>query len=232
MVLPAPLTTPVAARESFDPVYSPPSAAPSSRTLYCVVKRTLDLIVASSMLLFLLPVLAGAVIAVIITSPGPIFFVQERCGQGRTVIGCRKLRTMVVNAEGCLSADGDLARQWGANCKLQDDPRVTPVGRILRATSLDELPQLLNVISGDMSMVGPRPVPHHELELMYGPHAAEVRSVKPGLTGLWQVSGRSATTYEKRVQLDLEYVRTQSLRGDLAIMAKTPRAVLTRRGAV
>jgi lipopolysaccharide/colanic/teichoic acid biosynthesis glycosyltransferase len=138
---------------------------------------------------------------------------------------------MVKHAEKVLADDPDFAARFSKSYKLRQDHRVTRVGRILRKTSLDELPQFLNVIRGDMSLVGPRPVPAEELRIKYGPAASQVVSVRPGLTGLWQVSGRGATSYEERVRLDVSYVERRSLLLDLGIIARTPIALLTMRGA-
>jgi lipopolysaccharide/colanic/teichoic acid biosynthesis glycosyltransferase len=131
-----------------------------------------------------------------------------------------------------LAEDPAAAEEWAVRRKLPADPRITGIGRFLRATSLDELPQLLNVLRGDMSLVGPRPVVREELELNYGPAAAVYCATRPGITGLWQVSGRSDTTYAERITLDTRYVREWSLGLDLLILLRTVPAVLKRRGAV
>jgi lipopolysaccharide/colanic/teichoic acid biosynthesis glycosyltransferase len=142
---------------------------------------------------------------------------------------------MVPNAEQALAEllarDAEAAELWSRSRKLQHDPRITLIGRFLRATSLDELPQLFNVLRGDMSLVGPRPVVTAELTEHYGPAAATYMAVRPGITGLWQVSGRSDTSYVERVALDVRYVQQFSFWGDLKILAKTVPAVLLRRGA-
>jgi lipopolysaccharide/colanic/teichoic acid biosynthesis glycosyltransferase len=144
---------------------------------------------------------------------------------------CLKFRTMVKDAERLLEIDADLAARFVTCYKLKEDFRVTGVGAILRKLSLDELPQLWNVLRGDMSIVGPRPVPADELRTKYGPAAPHVVSVRPGLTGLWQVSGRSTTTYEERIKLDLSYVERRSPLLDTWIVVRTPIALLTMRGA-
>jgi lipopolysaccharide/colanic/teichoic acid biosynthesis glycosyltransferase len=138
---------------------------------------------------------------------------------------------MVKDAHRMLADDPELATEFMRAYKIRHDPRTTRIGSMLRKLSLDELPQLWNVIRGEMSLVGPRPLLADELRTKYGPAASQVLSVRPGLTGLWQVSGRSATSYEERVQLDVSYVERQSLHLDLWIIARTPIAVLTMRGA-
>lgn len=196
-------------------------------TPLALLSRALDLAVASLALILLLPVFAVTAVAVKVTSPGPILFSHERAGRNGRPFRVLKFRSMRVNQE----IPAELKAELEERFKLTGDPRVTPVGRILRRTSLDELPQLFNVIAGDMAIVGPRPVTRVEVDRKYGEHAAEVLSVKPGLTGLWQVSGRSLLSYEDRVRLDLEYVRTRSIRGDLGIMLRTIPAILSMRGA-
>jgi lipopolysaccharide/colanic/teichoic acid biosynthesis glycosyltransferase len=167
-------------------------------------------------------------------SSGPVFFGHNRLGQNGRMFVLFKFRTMVTNAEEVLKRDPELYQQYlDNNYKLPEgaDPRTTAIGRFLRATSLDELPQLFNVLRGDMSLVGPRPVVPSEVE-NYADYANLFLSAKPGMTGHWQVSGRSAIKeYARRVELDLEYIRDQSLRKDLEILLRTVPAVLMRRGA-
>jgi lipopolysaccharide/colanic/teichoic acid biosynthesis glycosyltransferase len=129
-----------------------------------------------------------------------------------------------------LSADPAAAAEWAATQKLRNDPRITPIGHILRKTSLDELPQLINVLRGEMSLVGPRPIVDNEVP-RYGDHISYYMEARPGMTGLWQVSGRSETTYEERVRLDIRYVREWSIWQDIAILLKTVLVVIQRRGA-
>ena len=193
------------------------AAAP--RPIYEFSKRALDLN------------LALVALAVRFSSRGAILFRQTRVGRYGRPFTCLKFRTMVKHAERMLAEDPELAAKYVTAYKLRQDCRVTRIGRILRKTSLDELPQLLNVIRGDMSLVGPRPVPADELRTKYGPAASQVISVRPGLTGLWQVSGRGATSYQERVQLDVSYLERRSLLLDLWIIARTPIALLTMRGA-
>ena len=198
------------------------------------VKRAIDFIGSLVALVLISPLLAAISLLVKTTSPGPVLFRQERLGRNGRTIYIYKFRTMQRDAESILRADEKLYREYVSNnYKLPKgrDPRITPVGRVLRQLSLDELPQLINVIKGEMSLVGPRPVVPDEIQ-QYGDCAAMVLSVQPGLTGQWQVSGRSdIADYAQRVQLDMEYLRDQSIATDLRILAKTLPAVLLRQGA-
>ncbi len=164
----------------------------------------------------------------------PIFYGHQRIGHRGDAFRCWKFRTMVRDADKALqerlAADPALRAEWEATRKLTNDPRVRPLGRFLRRTSLDELPQLWNVLRGEMSMVGPRPVVREELGL-YGRHAKAYMSVKPGLTGAWQVSGRSNTTYDERVALDVDYVQNATLWRDLRIVVKTVYVLAAQTGA-
>ncbi|HEX2165579.1 MAG TPA: sugar transferase [Thermoanaerobaculia bacterium] len=194
------------------------------------VKRAVDVVGAWLLLVATLPLLAGAALLVKLTSRGPAFFVQERIGHRCRRFPMLKLRTMVVGAErdeAALAAE----RPDRVFFKLEDDPRVTRVGRWLRRTSLDELPQLWNVLRGEMSLVGPRPLLVSDFRLY--PKSAQLRrfSMKPGLTGLWQVSGRSRLPDERRIELDLEYVDRWSLGLDLRILLRTLPVVLRGDGA-
>jgi exopolysaccharide production protein ExoY len=171
-------------------------------------------------------VLAGLVR---LTSRGPAFFRHERVGRSGRPIGCLKLRTMVVDADArlaeLLESDPELAEEFALTFKLKKDPRVTRLGRLLRRTSLDELPQLVNVLRGDMSLVGPRPITEEEMR-RYGQYMPIVLSARPGMTGLWQVSGRNDVSYATRVALDVQYAFGQSLGGDISILVRTVRRVL------
>lgn len=198
------------------------------------LKRLLDLVGAGVGLILLSPVFL--VIAVIIkrTDRGPVLFWQQRIGRNGTPFHMAKFRSMRSNAEQVLRSSPELWATYVRNdFKLPEgqDPRITPVGRWLRKTSLDELPQLWNVLVGDMSLVGPRPLIGREIDAWYGDKAAVLLSVRPGMTGLWQVNGRSSINYPDRAQLELRYVRSRSLWGDLCIIAKTFGAVLKRQGA-
>jgi lipopolysaccharide/colanic/teichoic acid biosynthesis glycosyltransferase len=210
------------------------SAKADHRQWQQVSKRSLDIVLAAAMLLVLLPLLV--VIALIVWSDGknPIFG-HARVGRHGKPFRCLKFRSMVPNAEQALAKllaqDPAAAELWRTTRKLQHDPRITPIGKILRSTSLDELPQLFNVLRGEMSLVGPRPVVQAELVEHYGAAAFAYLSVRPGITGLWQVSGRSNTSYTERVAFDVQYVQTFSLWEDLKILTKTVPAVLWRKGA-
>ncbi len=200
-----------------------------------VSKRALDIVGASALLLALLPVMLVLVVLLRATSQA-VFYRHRRIGLGGRPFGCMKLSTMRPDAdlvlEELLRTDPAARQEWQRTRKLRHDPRVTRIGRFLRGTSLDELPQLFNVLRGEMSLVGPRPVVARELEEHYGPEGAELYcSVRPGLTGLWQVSGRSDTSYKQRVELDARYVRERSLGMDVRILLRTPIAVLRRDGA-
>jgi undecaprenyl-phosphate galactose phosphotransferase len=197
-------------------------------------KRAFDVAVASFLIVTLSPLLL-AIAIMVRRGGGPALYRHQRVGFEGRMFGCLKFRSMDINGDrilaDLLANDADAAAEWAATQKLRNDPRVTPVGRFLRHTSLDELPQLFNVLRGDMSLVGPRPVVQSELGF-YGDNADDYMLTRPGVTGLWQVSGRSDTTYAQRVRLDVWYVRNWSLWHDLAILMKTVPVVLLRRGAV
>jgi lipopolysaccharide/colanic/teichoic acid biosynthesis glycosyltransferase len=193
---------------------------------------------ATVLLLFLLPVFALLIAAQLASSPrAPVFFRQMRVGRGGVLFPCLKFRTMCPSADAVLrellERDPAARAEWAATHKLKRDPRVSPVGSILRATSIDELPQLWNILRGDMSLVGRRPVTETEIESWYERlgGATAYKSVRPGITGLWQVSGRSGTTYEQRVALDCKYVRELSIANDARILLRTIGAVVRQRGA-
>jgi exopolysaccharide production protein ExoY len=197
-------------------------------------KRTMDVIIAGTALLLLaLPMLLIAL--AVRLDGGPAMFAHNRVGRGGKLFGCLKFRSMVTDAEArlnaLLAADPAARAEWEASRKLRHDPRVTRIGAFLRATSLDELPQLLNVLRGDMSLVGPRPVTASELAANYGAAAEHYQAVRPGITGPWQVSGRSDTSYDRRVALDVAYATQPSLAEDIRLLLRTPAAVLLRRGA-
>jgi lipopolysaccharide/colanic/teichoic acid biosynthesis glycosyltransferase len=197
-----------------------------------VLKRTGDIVFSLAMLSLGSPLLVLLVLLVKITSKGPVFYVQQRVGRGYGQIGCIKFRTMRRDADRILSAvlaaSPDLQEEFRNDFKLRNDPRITCLGRFLRRSSLDELPQFVNVLRGEMSVVGPRPIVSQELP-RYGNRMEEVLAVRPGLTGLWQVSGRNNLSYRKRVQLDLRYARHRSLKMDLRILLRTVRVVLDPR---
>ncbi len=199
-----------------------------------VAKRAVDFGLSVMAAISLAPVFAAVAALVRLTSRGPVFYSQPRIGKDGRVFRAWKFRTMMRDADARLMdyLEGDAARriEWRKNRKLRDDPRLTPGGRFLRQFSLDELPQLWNVFRGQMSLVGPRPIAADEAA-WYGEGIELYTKVLPGITGLWQVSGRNDTTYEERVRLDEYYVRNWSVWMDLWILGRTLRCVLTRRGA-
>jgi exopolysaccharide biosynthesis polyprenyl glycosylphosphotransferase len=198
------------------------------------VKRGLDCTLSLLLLITLAPVLLLAAILIKLTSPGPVFFVQRRVGLSKRTFAIYKFRTMVVNAEAKLQEIEHLNEISGPVFKIKNDPRLTPIGKFLRKTSIDELPQLFNVVSGDMSLVGPRPLQLRDYELFTeaGEDWQRCRfSVRPGITCLWQVNGRSSLPFHKWMELDLQYVRNWSLWLDLQILARTIPAVLRGSGA-
>ena len=202
---------------------------PISRT----IKAAGDVALAMVLLVIASPLFLVIAIANLIEG-GPILFAHRRVGAGGRPFHCLKFRSMRVDGDRvlaeALAADPALAAEWAATCKLRNDPRVTSLGAFLRKTSLDEIPQLLNVLRLDMSLVGPRPIVESEVPL-YGRNIAEYYAARPGLTGLWQVSGRSDTSYARRVQLDAWYVNNWTIWNDIAVLLKTIPAVLVREGA-
>ncbi len=203
-----------------------------NRPLAQQIKRVFDVALAGLALLVLSPVLA--VIALLIRRDGgPALFIQPRAGRNGDAFGCFKFRTMAVDAEArleaILAADPKKRAEWDAYQKLDDDPRITPVGRFLRKTSLDELAQLINVLKGEMSLIGPRPMLLEQME-MYGASLDAYVRMRPGITGLWQVNGRNATTFEERARLDDWYARNWSLWRDVVILVRTVREVFGGNG--
>jgi lipopolysaccharide/colanic/teichoic acid biosynthesis glycosyltransferase len=199
------------------------------------LKRGFDIVAVLIILAIVAPVMLTIWILEL-RDGGQPFYGQMRVGRGGRPFRCLKFRSMVPDADAklrdLLVLDPDARDEWNRSFKLVTDPRVTRLGKILRATSFDELPQFFNILRGDMSLVGPRPVVPSELEQFYRGEARQAYlSVRPGLTGLWQVSGRSDSSYDRRVELDTEYVKKASLRQDLAILRRTVVAVLLRRGA-
>jgi lipopolysaccharide/colanic/teichoic acid biosynthesis glycosyltransferase len=193
-------------------------------------KDALDRALAAVLLIALAPVLVAIALAVRASSPGPVLHRRRVLGLDGTPFDALKFRTMVAEADAILEGHPDLRQAFQENMKLPDDPRTTVLGRWLRRTSLDELPQLYNVLRGEMSLVGPRMIAPNERSL-YGDAIGKRLSVKPGITGLWQVSGRQELSYSERVRLDLEYVERWSLWLDVVIIARTIPAVLSMRGA-
>ena len=199
--------------------------------LHGPAKRVIDVVGAGTLLILLLPLLAVLTVLVLLSGPGPALFVQTRVGRDGRPFRMFKLRTMRTGAH----VEAALLRRGrhdgsGPMFKLREDPRVTRVGRFLRRSSLDELPQLVNVLLGDMSLVGPRPALPEEVA-RYSPHVRRRLQVKPGLTGPWQVSGRSRLSWQRAVALDLAYVEEATLATDLWILLRTVPAVLFGRGA-
>jgi exopolysaccharide production protein ExoY len=194
----------------------------------------LDIFVSLTALFVLAPLMLVTAMILLLIQGRPIFIRHRRLGRGGVMFPCLKFRTMVNNndalLEKYLAANPAERAEWLATRKLKNDPRVTPFGIFLRKSSIDELPQLFNVLLGHMSIVGPRPIVQSEMEF-YGPNYADYIRVRPGLTGLWQVSGRSDTDFNKRVQLDAHYVANRTLMGDVVIMVKTIPAVLNARGS-
>jgi lipopolysaccharide/colanic/teichoic acid biosynthesis glycosyltransferase len=219
-------------------------------TLYFACKRCLDVVLAGFLLLLLSPLLLLIAVLIKLDSPGPILFTQERVGAKRLRVGNRvfwiirnfsiyKFRSMVANADSSMHetyirdfVEGQIhaAPHHAGVFKLTQDPRVTRAGRVLRRFSLDELPQLLNVLKGEMSLVGPRPVPPYEVACYRNGHHRRLAAL-PGITGLWQVKGRGRVPFEEMVRLDVEYIRNASIRADLGILFLTVPAVLSQRGA-
>ncbi len=227
------------------------SAIQADRRLYFLCKRAVDITLACLLLLCLSPLLLLIAVLIKLDTPGPVFFVQERVGSRRRTVGGRtvweigsfrmiKFRSMVCDADPALheqyihaytSGAADAAEISGSPIyKLVDDPRVTRVGRVLRRISLDEVPQFFNVLRGEMSLVGPRPVPQYEFDDYQDWHK-ERMAATPGVTGLWQVSGRCANPFDEQMRLDIAYVRNQSPWLDTVILLRTPLAVLSGRGA-
>jgi exopolysaccharide biosynthesis polyprenyl glycosylphosphotransferase len=196
-----------------------------------VIKRGLDMAIASIGLVLLTPILGLIALAIRLDAPGPVIFAQERFGFNKRRFRMFKFRTMITDAEALQAALEDKNEAAGPVFKIKDDPRVTRVGKFLRKTSLDELPQLWNVLRGDMSLVGPRPLPLRDVHRFSESWLMRRFSVRPGVTGLWQVSGRSDLTFARWVALDLQYIDRWSLGLDLKILAMTVPAVLKGRGA-
>lgn len=199
------------------------------------IKRLFDICFVAIALLFLIPLLLGLAVAVMITQGWPVLYRHQRLGLGGRHFPCLKFRSMVRNADAVLAKylaeNPEAAKEWAERVKLSNDPRITGFGRFLRRSSFDELPQLFNILMGDMSLVGPRPIMPEEL-VNYGENAGVLLSVRPGLTGLWQISGRSKLTITTQVALDIRYIQNWSFMEDMRIILKTIPVVLLQRGAV
>ena len=223
--------TPLLAWRDGEPLIELSRPALKSRQLF--LKRTLDVVGAGLGLVVLAPLFGVIALAVRLGSRGPAIFAHERLGKNGRSFRCYKFRSMHVDAHARLRRDDALYAEYVANnFKLPEDtdPRLTRIGRLLRRTSLDELPQLINVLRGDMSLVGPRPIVPEEID-HYGHGGPAFLSLQPGVTGAWQINGRSQVGYPQRADIELDYVRNWSLGGDIAILLKTVPVVLGRRGA-
>jgi undecaprenyl-phosphate galactose phosphotransferase len=197
-------------------------------------KRLFDIAAGIMLLPFILPVMMVIAIAIRLDSPGPILFSHRRVGINKSEFGCYKFRTMVINAQEVLDElflqNPQLLEEWEKDFKLKKDPRITTVGRFLRKTSLDELPQIFNVLKGEMSFVGPRPIVKKEVP-KFGNHIHQYYIVQPGITGLWQVSGRNDVSYSERTSLESWYVRNWSVWLDMTILLRTVGVIAMRKGA-
>lgn len=198
------------------------------------VKRIMDVVLSLGVLMFALPLIVVFGLLIKLGDGGPIFYYQTRVGRNGREFRCWKLRTMRQDADErlneLLANDPAAAEEWREFQKLRNDPRITPIGRFLRKTSLDELPQLFNILMGQMSVIGPRPVTEQETR-RYGENVEYYKAVRPGVLGLWQVNGRNNLTYERRIQYDVEYVSDWSVGMDIGILLKAIPAVLFGRGA-
>lgn len=199
--------------------------------MHDLLKRGMDLLFGTALLAALAVIMAIVAVIVKFTSKGPIIYKHRRLGRGGREFNCFKFRTMVVNADAILQSSPELRAEFERNFKLVNDPRLTRCGAFLRKTSLDELPQLVNVLRGELSLIGPRPIVPREIH-KYGEHAAELLTVKPGLGGIWQAYGRSNTSYAERVAMDLRYIQNRSILLDLKLLVMTAISVIKRDGAV
>jgi exopolysaccharide production protein ExoY len=199
------------------------------------VKRIFDILFSLLALLFLAPLFLVVGLLIASSCRGKIFYSHERIGRGGKPFKCYKFRSMYLDADErlheLLDQNPNLKKEWLATRKLKNDPRVMPIGKFLRKTSIDELPQFWNVLKGDLSIVGPRPVVHEEVVHYLGEKASQILSIRPGLTCLWQVSGRNDTSYNKRVELDVKYVETRSLLLDIKLILKTIPSMIFSKGA-
>lgn len=199
---------------------------------YKLIKRACDIGLSSIGLIALAPVFLIIGIAIKIDSKGPAFFVHKRIGKNGKIINIYKFRTMYEGSENMITKfSKEQLEEYNKNYKLKEDPRVTKIGKFLRKTSLDELPQILNILKGELSIVGPRPVVSNELE-KYGKDKDKFLSIKPGLTGYWQVNGRSLTSYEDRMKMELYYVENRGAWLDIKIFFKTIISVIKKEGAM
>lgn len=217
---------------SRDIVIVPKIAKKASKINYMSVKRVFDLVISTIGLIILSPIFLILAIIVKLDSKGPVFFAHTRYGKNGKKFKMYKFRTMYENAQDMINDfTPEQMKEWKENFKLQDDPRITKVGKFLRKTSLDELPQIVNIIKGDLSIIGPRPVIEEELE-KYGENKEKFLSVTPGLTGYWQANGRSSTTYKQRMEMELYYIDHISPKLDFKIFFKTIESVIKKEGAI
>lgn len=199
--------------------------------LYRIIKRTFDFTAAFVASVITIPIFLLIAIAIKLDSRGPVFFVHRRVGKKGNPLPLFKFRTMVADAEDMIkNFNPEQEKEWKEKFKLENDPRITKIGKFLRKTSLDELPQLYNILIGNLSFVGPRPVTEEEIE-KYGSNKAKVLSVTPGLTGWWACNGRSNIAYDERMKLELYYVDHASLSFDIKILFKTVGIIVTHEGA-
>lgn len=202
-----------------------------NKPVYDFVKRFADILCSAIAIILLSPFFIIISIAIKTTSKGPVIFVHKRVGKNGKEIGIYKFRSMVMNAEALIEKfTPEQKEEFQKNFKLENDPRITKIGKILRKTSLDELPQLFNILKGDLSIVGPRPIMEVETEI-YGKYKDMLLSVKPGLTGFWAANGRSDTSYKRRRAMEIYYVKNRSLLLDIKIIFKTVISVFTGKGA-
>ena len=219
---------------AFAPEVRIPARKPAASAAYRLRQRTFDLAVAIPLFVLLAPIIIMIALAVWINDGGAAFYGQMRIGRHGRSFRCWKFRSMVTDSDAVLAKvlelSPDARAEWARDHKLKRDPRITWIGGFLRSSSLDELPQLWNVLRGEMSLVGPRPIVVAEVG-RYGSRFHDYCTCRPGITGLWQVSGRNDTSYRRRVAIDAVYARRASLRLDIAILARTIPAVLFRRGS-
>ena len=199
------------------------------------IKRAFDIVFSLAALLLLSPLFLLIALIIRCTSKGKVIYYQQRIGRGGIYFRCYKFRTMYQNAEAILqeilAKDPSKRKEWDDSHKLKNDPRITPIGAFLRKSSLDELPQFWNVLIGDLSVVGPRPVVKEEIVKHFGHKAQKIFSIRPGITGLWQISGRSDISYSQRIALDEYYVEHRTLLNDLKIIALTIPSMISKKGA-
>ena len=201
-------------------------------SLYSITKKIMDLVLSFIGLILLIPVFLILAILVKLDSKGPVFYAHTRKGKNRSDIKIYKFRTMYSNSDEIFESFSDEQKEeYYKNFKLDNDPRVTKIGDFLRRTSLDEIPPLINVLKGDLSLVGPRPIVEKEI-CKYGQYADKLFSVIPGITGYWQSHGRSDTSYEERIEMDMYYIDNRSILLDIKIMFKTVISVIKKEGAV